>query len=142
AEVEAVGDAQWTGPGAGDVARGLRDRRLAALIRIEQHMTGVAVHRHCQADVGALDGNDTGVTTRSYHAVAAHSAVELLIDPTLAGNGRRVEQLLEGSDGVRFVGNGTQQAPRPGRVRLDCVGGVDRAAVHQLLAGDRCDSDA
>src|SRR5439155_22483720 len=46
AKVQAVGDAEWPPTGAGDVASGLGDGRLAAFVRIEPHVAAVTVGLH------------------------------------------------------------------------------------------------
>src|SRR5207247_2082416 len=57
AEVQAIGDPQGARTGARDVARRLGDRRLAAFERIEQHVAGIAVGCHRDAERGIPDPN-------------------------------------------------------------------------------------
>ena len=83
-------------------------------------------------------------STRKHAGVAAgaedgrglHRGVVLLVHPPLAGDRRRVEQRLERRVHVDAGGAaGPGLPPRRGG-RLARLGGVDRAVVHQRLAGN------
>ena len=60
AEVQAVGGAERPRAGARDVARRFGDREHRAALRIEIAVAAVAVDRHRQRAIGALDAHDAG----------------------------------------------------------------------------------
>src|SRR5438445_441023 len=60
AEVEAVGDAERARASARDVPRRLGDRRLAALVWVEQDVAAVAVHRVRDSRYVLLDPYEGG----------------------------------------------------------------------------------
>ena len=65
AEVQAVGRAERPRAGARDVARRLGHGQHRAAVRIEVAVAAVAVDRHRQRAVGALDAHDAGAHARA-----------------------------------------------------------------------------
>ena len=88
AEVQAVGRAERPCAGARDVARSLRHRQHRAVIRVEIAVASVAVHRHRERAIGALDPHHACALSRQVDRVGAHHVIVLTIDPLLAGDGR------------------------------------------------------
>src|SRR6267378_2392798 len=86
AEIETIGDAEWPGSRARDVAGGFRDGRLAALVRIEAHVAAVAVGLDRDAEVLVPHADHAGIATGRDHGARLDRRVVLLEDPLLAGD--------------------------------------------------------
>ena len=102
AEVEAVGDAQRHRAGAGDVARRLRHRGLAALVRDRAPAAGCCSPpsppgRSRSPRPGARRRRRPGPS----RVRGLHGGVVLLEHPALAGDGRLIEQQLAARRGGR-----------------------------------------
>ena len=139
AEVEAVGDAERPRAGAGDVARRLRDRGLAALVRVERHQPGVAVHRDGDAEVGRPAPGSTPASPPGPSTVEAWTrGIVLLVHPALARDVGAVEQELQARRRrSTFGGTAGRRSAGARRVGFTRLGSVDRTVVHQALAGNR-----
>src|SRR2546425_11795347 len=92
-KVEAVRDAEGSGTRACHVARGFRDGRFAALVRVETHVAAVAVRLNCNAEVLVPNAQHAGIAARRYDRAGLDGGVVLLEDPALAGNRRIVKNL-------------------------------------------------
>src|SRR5207245_7233438 len=82
AEVEAVGDAERTGAGAGDVARRLGDGRLSSLVRVEEDVARVAVGRDRDPEARTARANHPGVTARSDYRARLGRRIVLVDGPS------------------------------------------------------------
>ena len=138
-EVEAVGDTKRPGTGAGDVAGRFGDGTHAALIRVEQNVTRVAVHRHGDAETRARNLHYAGVAPRGHDAAGAYGPVILLKHPALACDRWCVEESLQRVGKIPGVGRRGQRTARPGDIGFLGRRGIHRTAVHQLLPGNRRD---
>ena len=92
AEVQTIGNAERPGTGAGDVARRLRDGRLAALVWIEPHVAAVAVGLYRDPKVLVPHAHDAGVTAGRNDCPGLHGGVVLFENPPLAGDRRRIQE--------------------------------------------------
>ena len=92
AEVQAVGNAERPRARARDVPRGLRDRRLATLVRIEPHVAAVAVGLDRDAEVLVPHAHHSGVAGGSDDRARLDGRVVLLKHPALGRNGWRVQK--------------------------------------------------
>ena len=100
-EVEAVGEAQWLGPDAGEVARALEYGLDRARVGIARHPPPVAVDRHRQraGSAVAIERQHRGVgRLRPPHRARADQRVVLLEGPALAGH---VGGAKQGEDRLR-----------------------------------------
>ncbi len=81
AEVEAVGDSEGAGAGAGDVAGGFCYRRLPTLVWVEPHVAAVAVYGHRDPELGVAHADYTRVAAGPEHRARLDRRVILLVDP-------------------------------------------------------------
>src|SRR5690606_4947837 len=97
AEVEVVGDAEWRGADAAEVAGGLGDRVRRAEARLEVDVARVAVGGRGDAERAALDAQHGGVRpSGDDHGVGHHLVVEALVHRALVGDRGRREQRQQG----------------------------------------------
>ena len=94
-EVEAIGHGERLRPNGAKVAIRLRDRLLAALVRVGIAVPRRYVGRHRQRLVRPVYAHHRRVAARALHGVAADLLVVLLVDPAPAGDVRRTHQLHE-----------------------------------------------
>ena len=134
AEIQAVGGAERPAAGAGDVARRFSDRQDGAPIGVEVAVAAVAIDRHRQCALRALDSDDAGTHARHVDRVRPHHVIVLPIDPALAGNGRRPEERQQRLVRRRRRGQCADiELPRAGQVR----GFRHRTVIHRRLVGQR-----
>src|SRR5271169_3569892 len=96
AEVEAVGGADRSRSGASHFAGSFGDRVHGSQTRIEITPTAIAVERHGEPTLGALDADDARIApSRRFNRVGLHHVVILLPDPPLRANVRARKQTLE-----------------------------------------------
>src|SRR6202521_1768194 len=96
AEVEAVGSADRSRSGASYFAGGFGDRVHGPETRIEIAPSAVAVERHGQSAIGALDADDASIARSGrVDSVGLHHVVILLPDPTLRANVGVRQQTLQ-----------------------------------------------
>ena len=125
-----------TRAGAGDVARRLGDGQHRAAARIEIAVAAVAVDRHRQRAIGALDAHDARAQPGSVDRVGAHHVVVLPVDPALARDRRRREQRAA----ARRCGATASAQRRRDRARCTSsryAGRVDRPVVDRRFVGQR-----
>src|SRR5262249_14874420 len=96
AEVEVVGDRQWTSTRTRYVARGFTHGDLRADPRVEVDVAAVAVRLARQRAIRSSHAHHGGVSARPDHGVCADRRVVLAMDPRLRGDRRRREQTEQG----------------------------------------------
>ena len=136
AEVEAVGEAERLGAGAGDVPRRLEHGQLAARARVEPAHPAGAVERQREAAVARLQPQHGRIDSGPPHRARADEVVVALVDRGAAAEVLGAEQLDEG---LRMRG-------RRGILRADCgllarhrLDAVARALVGEQAGRDLAD---
>ena len=94
-KVQAVSRRHWSRAGASHVAGRFRHCVHGAQFGIEIAPAPVAIQRHGQRPLRALDANQSGISTRPLHGVGLHHVLVLLMNPVFGADIRRSQQHLE-----------------------------------------------
>ena len=131
--------------GASHVARGFRDSVHRAQPRIEIAPASVAVERHGQPALRALDADHAGIArARAFHRVGLHHVIVLLPDPALAADVGTGEQSLQIGGEVAASASLMCSGISRGDRRLPALQRtlVDRRIVGERLVGNLGDDFA
>ena len=138
-KVEIIRNRQRAATGAGDVARRLGDGDARAEAGVEIAIASIAVGLERERAARVADADDRRVAPRSNDRVRPHGVVVLPVDPHLAGDRRRRENLLKCPQKVGLLGalgdrRDVAGAQRSDRRILACIRSVRRTVGDELGA--------